>query len=36
MNFDKLILTDLMTGFIGLSRLFWFWTLDFDSIHHIA
>ena len=36
MNFDNLILNDLMTGFIGLTRLFWVWSFDFDSIHHIA
>ena len=31
MNFDNLMLNDLMTG--PLSRFFWFCSFDFDSIH---
>ena len=36
MNFDNLILKDLMTGFVCLSRIFWFCSFDFDPIHYIA
>ena len=35
-HIDNLILNDLMTELYRFSRLFWFWSFDFDSVQHIA
>ena len=36
MNFDNLILNDLMTGLYQFIPFLWFCSIDFDRIHYIA